>query len=113
MMCHPTMGTRMPYDTDIRRAIEFATYADESETLARLTAAANLSEADRARICARGADLVRAIRESTQQNVDRAGRQITEKNLNIQPTIKIRPGWPVRVIVQRDLVLKPYGGEQR
>jgi len=58
-------------------------------------------------------DLVRAIRESTQQNVDRAGRQITEKNLNIQPTIKIRPGWPVRVIVQRDLVLKPYGGEQR
>jgi type IV secretion system protein VirB10 len=57
-------------------------------------------------------DLVRAIRESTQQNVDRAGRQITEKNLNIQPTIKIRPGWPVRVIVQRDLVLKPYGGEQ-
>ncbi|SOC24617.1 TrbI/VirB10 family protein [Thalassospira xiamenensis] len=56
-------------------------------------------------------DLVRAIRESTQQNVDRAGRQITEKNLNIQPTIKIRPGWPVRVIVQRDLVLKPYGGE--
>ncbi|AJD52952.1 type IV secretion system protein VirB10 [Thalassospira xiamenensis M-5 = DSM 17429] len=58
-------------------------------------------------------DLVRAIRESTQQNVDQAGRQITEKNLNIQPTIKIRPGWPVRVIVQRDLVLKPYGGEQR
>lgn len=58
-------------------------------------------------------DLVRAIRESTQQNVDRAGRQITEKHLNIQPTIKIRPGWPVRVIVQRDLVLKPYGGEQR
>ncbi|MCD1594480.1 MULTISPECIES: TrbI/VirB10 family protein [Thalassospira] len=56
-------------------------------------------------------DLVRAIRESTQQNVDRAGRQITEKNLNIQPTITIRPGWPVRVIVQRDLVLKPYGGE--
>ncbi|UKV13216.1 TrbI/VirB10 family protein [Thalassospiraceae bacterium SW-3-3] len=56
-------------------------------------------------------DLVRAIRESTQQNVDRAGRQITEKNLNIQPTIKIRPGWPVRVIVQRDLVLKPYGGD--
>lgn len=52
----------MPYDTEIRRTIDFATYADEAETLARLTAAAALSDEDRARICARGADLVRAIR---------------------------------------------------
>lgn len=53
-------------------------------------------------------DLVRAIRESTQQNVNRAGQRITEKNLNIQPTITIRPGWPLRVIVQKDLGLRPY-----
>jgi RHH-type proline utilization regulon transcriptional repressor/proline dehydrogenase/delta 1-pyrroline-5-carboxylate dehydrogenase len=52
----------MPYDTDIRRAIDLATYADEDEVLERLIAGAALSEADRARICARGADLVRAIR---------------------------------------------------
>jgi type IV secretion system protein VirB10 len=53
-------------------------------------------------------DLVRALRQSTQQNVSQAGQRITEKNLNIQPTITIRPGWPVRVIVHKDIVLKPY-----
>lgn len=51
-------------------------------------------------------DLVRAIRESTQQNVNRAGQRITEKNLNIQPTITVRPGWPLRVIVHKDLVFR-------
>lgn len=55
-------------------------------------------------------DLVRAIRESTQQNVNRAGQRITEKNLNIQPTITVRPGWPLRVIVHKDLILRPYKG---
>lgn len=53
-------------------------------------------------------DLVRALRESTLISTNRAGQQITEKNLNIQPTITIRPGWPVRVIVHRDLVLRAY-----
>jgi len=52
----------MPHDTDIHRDIELATYADEGETLARLMAIAALSASDRARIAARGADLVRAIR---------------------------------------------------
>ena len=52
----------MPYDTDIRRTIDHATYADEAETLARLTEEAGLSAEDRARICARGAQLVRDIR---------------------------------------------------
>ncbi|RTM05658.1 MAG: TrbI/VirB10 family protein [Hyphomicrobiales bacterium] len=55
-------------------------------------------------------DLVKAIRESTQQNVSQAGQRITEKNLNIQPTITVRPGWPLRVIVHKDLVLRPYQG---
>lgn len=55
-------------------------------------------------------NLVRAIRESTQQSANRAGQRLTEKNLNIQPTITVRPGWPLKVIVQRDIVLKPYSG---
>jgi type IV secretion system protein VirB10 len=50
-------------------------------------------------------DLVQAIRESTQQNVSRAGDQLTSRNLQIQPTITIRPGAPVRLVVHRDLVL--------
>jgi hypothetical protein len=28
--------------------------------------------------------------------------------IDVQPTITVRPGWPVRVIVAKDLVLKPY-----
>ena len=53
-------------------------------------------------------DLVQAIRESTQQNVSRAGDQITSRNLQVQPTITIRPGAPVRLVVHRDLVLAPW-----
>lgn len=53
-------------------------------------------------------DLVQAIRESTQQNVSRAGDQITSRNLQVQPTITIRPGAPVRLIVHRDLILAPW-----
>jgi type IV secretion system protein VirB10 len=53
-------------------------------------------------------DLVEAIRESTQQNADRAGQQITMKNLDIQPTITVRPGWPLRLVVHKDLILQPW-----
>lgn len=55
-------------------------------------------------------DLVRAIRETTQQSASRAGDQIVSKNLNIQPTITVRPGWPLRVVVNKDLVLEPWSG---
>ncbi|AMK19550.1 MULTISPECIES: TrbI/VirB10 family protein [Sphingobium] len=53
-------------------------------------------------------DLVQAIRESAQSNTARAGDQITQRNLGIQPTITIRPGAPVRVLVTRDLILAPW-----
>lgn len=52
-------------------------------------------------------DLVQAIRMSTQDNVSRAGDQITQRNLGIQPTITIRPGAPVRLVVHKDLVFAP------
>ncbi len=55
-------------------------------------------------------DLVRALRQSTQQSANQAGQQITSKNLNIQPTITVRPGWPLRIIVHKDLLLRPWGG---
>lgn len=57
-------------------------------------------------------DLVQAVRQSTQQNVSRAGDQLTSRNLEIQPTITIRPGALVRLLVHHDLVLKPWTGEQ-
>ena len=53
-------------------------------------------------------DLVRAIRESAQQSGARAGDQLVTKNLGIQPTIKVRPGWPLRIVVHKDIVLRPW-----
>jgi type IV secretory pathway VirB10-like protein len=53
-------------------------------------------------------NLVEAIRESTMESTNQAGQRIVEKNLDIQPTITVRPGWPLRVILHKDLVLKPY-----
>lgn len=55
-------------------------------------------------------DLVAAIRETIQGSVDDVGQDIVERNLNIQPTITIRPGWPLRIIVNKDMVLRPYHG---
>jgi len=57
-------------------------------------------------------DLIQAIRMSTQDNVARAGDQITQRSLGIQPTITIRPGAPVRLVVHNDLVLAPPSGRR-
>ncbi len=53
-------------------------------------------------------DLVKALRESIQQTTNRAGQRLVERELDVQPTITVRPGWLLRVIVSKDLVLKPY-----
>jgi type IV secretion system protein VirB10 len=42
------------------------------------------------------------------QNINQVGQQITRKNLNIQPTIEIRPGYRFNVFVHNDMVLEPY-----
>ncbi|RKF22637.1 TrbI/VirB10 family protein [Altericroceibacterium spongiae] len=54
-------------------------------------------------------DLVRALRLGTQDTINQAGQQIVQRQLNIRPTLTIRPGYPLRVIVTRDLVLEPLG----
>ncbi|MEM1037798.1 MAG: TrbI/VirB10 family protein [Pseudomonadota bacterium] len=54
-----------------------------------------------------GGDLERAIRRGTTDTVNQAGQRAVERNLGIQPTIKVRSGWPVRVVVTRDLILRP------
>jgi type IV secretion system protein VirB10 len=55
-------------------------------------------------------DLLTALRESAQDSASQAGQQITQRNLNLQPTITVRPGWPLRIVVSRDIILKPYQG---
>jgi type IV secretion system protein VirB10 len=53
-------------------------------------------------------DLVKALQQSTQATTNRAGQRLIERQLNVQPTIKVRPGWPLRVVVHKDIVLRPY-----
>ena len=54
--------------------------------------------------------IVTALRRGSTDSLNQTGQQVVRRNLNIQPTITIRPGFPVRVIVNRDLVLAPYQG---
>ncbi|QPC91576.1 TrbI/VirB10 family protein [Mesorhizobium sp. INR15] len=55
-------------------------------------------------------DIARALRSGTSESVNQVGQQIVKRQLDIAPTLAIRPGFPVRVLVTRDLVLEPYGG---
>jgi type IV secretory pathway VirB10-like protein len=53
-------------------------------------------------------NLIQAIRSGASDSFNQAGQQVVERELNIQPTLIVRPGFPVRVIVNRDLILQPY-----
>ena len=55
-----------------------------------------------------GNRIVIAGRDSLQDSVNQIGQEVTRRNLNIQPTLTARPGLPMRIIVNRDLVLRPY-----
>lgn len=49
-----------------------------------------------------------AIRAGAQDSINQVGQEITRRNASIQPTLTIRPGYPMRVMVSKDLVLRPY-----
>ncbi len=55
-------------------------------------------------------DLSQALRRGASDSISQTGRQVVGRSLDIQPTITVRPGFPVRVIVTRDLILEPYRG---
>ena len=55
-----------------------------------------------------GNQVVVAARESAQDSVNQIGQELTKRNLNVQPTLTARPGFPVRVMVGKDLILRPY-----
>ena len=54
--------------------------------------------------------LARALRDGALDTVNEAGQRIVQRQLEVPPTLTIRPGFPVRVIVTRDLVFTPPGG---
>lgn len=55
--------------------------------------------------------IARALREAAQDGVNTAGQEIVRRELNVQPTITIRPGWRLRILVHQDIVLRPYGDQ--
>ena len=55
-----------------------------------------------------GNRIIIAGRDSAQDSINQVGQEMTRHNLNVQPTLTARPGLPVRIIVNRDLVLRPY-----
>jgi type IV secretory pathway VirB10-like protein len=50
-------------------------------------------------------DLVKALRQSVQQTANEAGQKIVTRQLDVAPTLQVRSGWPLRVIVQKDLII--------
>lgn len=66
---------------------------------AELAAPENRQDGDR---------VIIAGRDGLQDRVNQVGQEMTRRNMNIQPTLTERPGLPVRIIVNRDLVLRPY-----
>lgn len=41
-------------------------------------------------------------------SAQQVGQQITGRDLNRQPTLMVRAGWPLRVLVSKDMILAPY-----
>ncbi|MDH0057563.1 TrbI/VirB10 family protein [Stutzerimonas stutzeri] len=66
---------------------------------AELAAPENRQDGDR---------IIIAGRDGLQDSVNQVGQEMTRRNMNIQPTLTERPGLPVHIIVNRDLVLRPY-----
>lgn len=55
--------------------------------------------------------IAQALRTGGSQGFNQIGEQIVGRSLNIQPTNTIRRGFPVRVMVHRDLVLTQFRQE--
>ena len=56
--------------------------------------------------------LTRALQNAGQDTANIAGQRIIDRNLNVQPTLRVRQGWRFNVIVSRDLILKPHGANR-
>ncbi|MGY4629912.1 TrbI/VirB10 family protein [Bradyrhizobium sp. USDA 4486] len=54
--------------------------------------------------------IIQALRHGASDSLNQTGQQVVRRSLNIQPTLTVRPGFPVRVLVNHDLILAPYRG---
>lgn len=55
-----------------------------------------------------GASLSQSLGDAAAQEAARTGARIVERELSVRPTLRVRAGAPVRVLVMRDITLRPY-----
>ena len=55
-----------------------------------------------------GGLVINSATSGVSNEAQQVGQRITERDLNRQPTIRVRAGWPLRVIVNKDMILAPY-----
>ncbi|MBB3862460.1 type IV secretion system protein VirB10 [Novosphingobium hassiacum] len=64
-------------------------------------------------LAAQGDDeLTRALRYGMQDTVSQTGRQVVQREINVPPTLTVRSGFAIRVVITRDLVLEPAAEAQ-
>lgn len=49
-------------------------------------------------------DIARALRQSNQDTVNQTGQQVVQRQLDVQPTLTLRAGLPLTILVTRDIV---------
>jgi type IV secretion system protein TrbI len=74
-------------------------------TILGVGAQAGASESD--------SQILQALRQGAANSMNQVGQEIVGRSLDVQPTLTIRPGFPVRVMVTRDLVLEPLADGDR
>jgi len=57
-------------------------------------------------------NIARALRDAAQDGASRVGDEVVRRQLAVQPTITIRPGWRFRILVHQDLIMTPHGDSQ-
>ncbi len=67
-----------------------------------LSVAANEAEGDDSN------RLTESVGNAAAQEAARVGGRIVDRELSVRPTLRIRAGAPVRVLVSQDIVLRPY-----
>lgn len=58
-------------------------------------------------------ELMKALRYGTQDTINQTGRQVVQRQINVPPTLTVRPGHVLRVLVTRDMILEPVSSGER
>jgi type IV secretion system protein VirB10 len=56
----------------------------------------------------RDGSLTQSVGDAAAQQAAQTGSQVVQRELNVHPTLRVRPGANVRVLVTRDISLRPY-----